>query len=494
MSNIINTTKDGVLDGTTPDDMRTLVKNAVSSGKPLLIHIHGGLVSKAAATDAANRLSANEYGKGDVFPIFLVWETSIPETLRNLPEVLKKPLFEQLLFRLTKFLAGKVSDAVPGAKAAMGGGPEPSNAHVEAELQKRNVSATPFPELDGATGVSDMTALDKQRLTQELIADEPLQAAWQAEVDSASAAPAVTSASPIRLKQKLVDEAAQESATASKALVTTAQLVKAGILIAARVIKRYIQHRDHGFHATVVEELLRELYVDDIGAAVWGFMKQDAADTFADAGQKPERGGWFLLELLAQEFLAQQKAGTALPKVSVVGHSAGAIYACELLRYLHACRQDPAHLLTQSGFMLDKLVFLAPAGTCALFAEVLKGHSEKAFFNDFRMFALTDADESGYYEIPVLYPRSLLYIISGLLEGAGIVDQTLVGLDRDYRKNHPYTDAVVIEVRDFLAASQNRKILSGQNLGPGLACDSHKHGEFSSTPGTLGSVVTFVGH
>jgi hypothetical protein len=490
MSNIINTTKDGVLDSTPPAQVRALVKDAVTSGKPVLIHIHGGLVSKQSAIASADRLSQNEFGQGNISPIFLIWETSIPETLRNLPEILKKPLFEKLLFRLTKFLAGKVADSVPGAKAAMGGGPEPDDKKVEQELAKRKVNEIPFPELDAADDVSDMSVTDRQRLAQELSADSNLQELWQAEVEAAMVAPALPGASPIRLRQKLVDEAGQEMQTASKAIVSTAMVIKSGIFIAGRVIKRFIQHRDHGFHATIVEEILRELFMDDIGAAVWGFMKQDAADTFDNAGKTPERGGWFLLQLLAEEILALQAAGAPPPKVSVVGHSAGAIYACEMLRYLHACRQDPAHPLSKSAFLLNKLVFLAPACTCALFAEVLKAHQAKALFDGFRMFALTDSDESGYYEIPLLYPRSLLYIISGLLEGSGIVDQTLVGLDRDYRTENPYTDAVVVDVKNFLAV-QNRKILSG-HLGPGLTCDSHRHGDFDNTPGTLGSIVTFI--
>jgi hypothetical protein len=489
MSNTIVTAKDGVLE-TKPDDVRALIRSAVASHKPLLIHIHGGLVSKENAIASADRLSKAEYGQGNVAPIFIVWETSIPETLRNLPEILNKPLFERMLLRLTKFLAGKVADAVPGAKAAMGGGPEPSRAEVEAELSKRAQDEVPFPQLDTADDVTDMDVTDSQRLTQALTADTELHDAWREEVEAAMAAPAMPGASPIRLRQKLVDETATEMATSSKALVSTAMVVKSGILIASRVIKRYVRHRDHGFHATIVEEILRELFIDDIGTAVWGFMKQDAADTFANADNAPERGGWFLLKLLADEILAAP-ANTPPPKVSIVGHSAGAGYACEMLRYLHACRQDPAHPLAKSGLAFDKLVFLAPACTCALFAEVLKLNQSKALFAEFRMFTLTDADESSYYEVPVLYPRSLLYIISGLLENP-VIDQTLVGLERDYRTAHPYNDPVVVDVKNFMAAEAHRKILSGQDGGPGLACDSTRHGGFDSSPKTLESIVTFV--
>ena len=55
MSNIIVTTKDGVLE-TKPDDVRALIKSAIASQKPLLIHIHGGLVSKENAIASADRL------------------------------------------------------------------------------------------------------------------------------------------------------------------------------------------------------------------------------------------------------------------------------------------------------------------------------------------------------------------------------------------------------------------------------------------------------
>ena len=47
-------------------------------------------------------------------------------------------------------------------------------------------------------------------------------------------------------------------------------------LVVYRTAKRYIQHRDHGFTATVVEETLREFYMADFGAWVWAGMKDTA--------------------------------------------------------------------------------------------------------------------------------------------------------------------------------------------------------------------------
>jgi hypothetical protein len=67
-------------------------------------------------------------------------------------------------------------------------------------------------------------------------------------------------------------------------------------------------------------------------------------------------------------------------------------------------------------FQFDKLVLLAPAVTCKTLATMLERHVKNPLFRAFRMYSLSDEAERGYYEIPILYPGSLLYIISGLLE------------------------------------------------------------------------------
>src|SRR5271165_4291032 len=82
MSNLIITTTDGVLKTPTAE-VTSLVKNAVASGKPVLIHIHGGLVGENDAIARADWLSKNAYGKGNLFPMFLIWKTSIPDALKH---------------------------------------------------------------------------------------------------------------------------------------------------------------------------------------------------------------------------------------------------------------------------------------------------------------------------------------------------------------------------------------------------------------------------
>ena len=43
------------------------------------------------------------------------------------------------------------------------------------------------------------------------------------------------------------------------------------------------------------------------------------------------------------------------------------------------------------------------------------GHRQSPLFDNFRMFSLSDEMEAGYWEIPAVYPRSLLYLVSGLV-------------------------------------------------------------------------------
>lgn len=127
---------------------------------------------------------------------------------------------------------------------------------------------------------------------------------------------------------------------------------------------------------------------------------------------------------------------------------------------------------------------------------VLQLHSDSPLFQSFRMYSLRDVDEKGYYEIPLLYPGSLLYIISGLLESVddGACDMPLVGMQRFGRQNIPFTDPEVTEVWQFLSSNANRLVWSGDKRGPGLNCDASKHGNFDSSPDTVASILHFLNY
>ena len=91
---------------------------------------------------------------------------------------------------------------------------------------------------------------------------------------------------PTLMSQNVREELAREQTHlgARAGFFTAAVLVKYGIVILKRLIERFARRRDHGIYATIVEEVLRELYVDSLGALAWTLMKNDTHDAFgADA-------------------------------------------------------------------------------------------------------------------------------------------------------------------------------------------------------------------
>jgi hypothetical protein len=126
---------------------------------------------------------------------------------------------------------------------------------------------------------------------------------------------------------------------------------------------------------------------------------------------------------------------------------------------------------------------LAPACTFDLFQVKALSHPQP--FNNFRMFALGDALEAGYWEVRYVYPRSLLYMVAGMFErdpnGDGAFDRPLLGMER-YHDAARYPAPSLQVVRQFLAAAPNRAVWSKAALGPGLGCDSDRHGGFFLDP------------
>jgi hypothetical protein len=98
--------------------------------------------------------------------------------------------------------------------------------------------------------------------------------------------------------------------------------------------------------------------------------------------------------------------------------------------------------------------------------------------------------------VPPLYPRSLLYLVSGLFEDEP--DQPLVGMARYITDTEVYNEAEVTTVRRFLLTPRERSIWSQEDRGAGLTSDARKHGAFDATVGaytkTMESALHFLSH
>jgi hypothetical protein len=489
-SYIIETGKDGVLDENTPrSHVEDVCQRAVQSGKPVVLHLHGGLVSRKSAYGIVNHLQPLYVAEG-FFPIFIVWRTGLLDAVKNAEELVHRPLFQRLLVGLLKHLVARYGG--PSGKS-LGPGNEPDDAQIEEQLAKRQVGEVPYKDVTPQPDNEEMSDKERDALLKSVTSDEELRKAWELEVEAPEAVPG---GKGLGMDDDVRNEAMHEfEKPQGKAILSGALLARHAVAITARVIKRFFNHRDHGLHTTIVEEILRELYLDKIGTEVWQFMKQDSADTFDREGHTPERGGWLLMRLMGEVVKQRQAAGQSLPIVSIVGHSAGCIYAGNLLSYLYQARLATTSPWNGIPFQLNKLVFLAPAATCKMLAAVLMKHDAAPLFQTFRMYSLADTDEKGYYEIAVLYPGSLLYIISGLLESEddeGTGDMPLVGMQRYARPTDPFTELEVIKVWQFLKSKPKQLVWSGENGGPGLNCDSKTHGAFDDSPKTVNSFLHFL--
>ena len=204
-------------------------------------------------------------------------------------------------------------------------------------------------------------------------------------------------------------------------------------------------------------------------------MKKDAADHFVTGAL-----GEQLLRVICSD---------ARHHLLLTGHSAGSIWASEMLLAAHR---------EQLSFPVD-LVFLAPAVRSLQFAKVLaaKGQDIKKF----RIYAMHDQLErhdvlfgKGY---GFLYPSSLLYFVSGVCEGRGLAsaDAPILGMERFLQADTPWLNDVpereaLDTVRGFFGKA-GMPVYSVATAGAGFNSDAVSHGAFDDDPATLASVATF---
>jgi hypothetical protein len=119
------------------------------------------------------------------------------------------------------------------------------------------------------------------------------------------------------------------------------------------------------------------------------------------------------------------------------------------------------------------------------------------------MFTMDDEHEIADALVPLLYPRSLLYFVSGVVErrpnGDSAFDLPLVGMDRFYMRgisgNDPFADEELDAVRDFVLADPRRVVWAVHDGGAGLKSDSISHAGFDDTGesrATMDSVLHLI--
>jgi hypothetical protein len=434
---------------TPPDAVRSLVGRALEhGGNGIVVHFHGGLVNYANGMATAESLHG-EYLDAGAYPVFFVWESGLIETItNNLDQIRREEIFRLIWKRLVNIVLRKIGQS--DTDRSFGVLPPIDDATVQTAIDRAVLADERLP-LDQAEpavpdGIEDLTEAERQTLMDELLLDPELPSAIeeisnglrppaQVEADMVSRAATVQGSSATLMDPRALDELVERPDPTSRGVVSTMTMIKAIVSIAARIIHRFTRGRDHGFHATVVEEILRGLYLANVGELIWTQIKQDTADAFG-ADETVHGGTAFLTAL-------RDALGTdPPPHITLVGHSTGAVYISEFLDRVTEILPDTVRF---------GVVFEAPAATLAKAAATIESHSSR--ITGFRMFTMDDSHERQDRLVPVLYPHSLLYFVSGVVEPSA--DTPLVGMHRFYDPSRfPDGEFPAIKiVRDFVGHS-----------------------------------------
>lgn len=470
---------------TSRDDVRRIVAKALGVTAPsgIVIHFHGGLVSKSNAHRSAEEKLYPLYAeRAQAYPIFFIWESGFFEApFNNLKEIAQEDLFQEFIKKAAEWVLKKLPSDI-GFKGGSGTSVNEAELRAEFDAWFEGHSITPPEQLETKLGITDISIGTKSKgvSLDEQVLEADIVDSIEGDMDFTDAVQAVynglhidhprlitrgggISVSTTSLVSKEAADRMFESATGTTkgfGPISWIMIAKAVAGIVIRVIGRFRKGRAHGMYVTLVEETLRELYVDKIGRhGWWDRMKTDTADAFKDS---QEYGGTALLTELGS-----QLEGVAAPRITLVGHSTGAIYICNLLKA--AAQQFPAPQFD--------VIFEAPAVTHALLAATAAEHGSR--IRSFRQFGMGDEREAADVLVSVLYLRSLLYFVSGLLESEP--DEPLVGMARYLNKPEVYDRDSFPNIdacRQFYSRYHNSLVWSPRSQGAGLNSDGKSHGDF----------------
>lgn len=493
-AHVITTEADGRLRGISPQRAREILNAAIVHGN-VVAHFHGGLISEEKGRKIAERLLPL-YTDAGAYPLFFVWRSGLQETLPgNLTEVVQDELVDRLLRQLMRWTVGRLRQERAGGPAAR---PLhqvlPAREEVDAQMRRREAGEEPFAEEKAPEQLDDpeLSTEEQTMFRQELSADPGLREAVTKVITSERLGGGPTplpraSQKPHRIARAVLADVVPGMA---KGLSDPAALVRAlaekVVPVLGAVLRRYRDQVDHGVYPSVLEEFLRVFLLGELGGTIWRTIKKDTQDTF----EEPDRAGRLFVEAL----VAAAAAGT-LPRLTLVGHSTGGVFINNLLIKMKS------ELGSASSFRAD-IVFLAPACTTRDFADMLEQSED--LIRAFRLFTMTDDAECADHLGKQVYPRSLLYLVAGVLEREDddSAYAPLVGLARYLAPEDTLSRlltssraerAKLARVRSFFAHPDRIVLSPSETDAPeGRQAAALKHGDFDDDPMVLRSLATIL--
>jgi len=454
---------------TTREDIDDIIRLLGDPAKTkLTVHFHGGLVNESSGLKTAKAMTT-VYAAAGAHPVTFIWATGFLDTVEdNLNTITQTALFKKLLALALKHAMKALGMAIPGRG--------PGQPMTLTEIQSRLASGAPFEYLDaGARGASSVRT-EEQLDTELPQIEEEVREDVEADPDIDLLLKEEAPLTPL-LDQRTVMPTEGEG---TRGLITSAKLAIAITKVVYRITKRYIRKHDHGFYPTVVEEVLREFYLADFGEWVWGNMKQKAGQMWLPPNGLARHeiyGGRYFLEELHK---LQQRRSDLI--VDLVGHSAGSIVICQMLKAAAAANLP---------IRIRNVIFMAPACSSKLFLDEIVRAPDR--YQRFRMFTMSDDYECKNLLVPLVYTRSLLYLISGALDGFD--DEPIAGMERFLGLQVPFHDLESREINEYLLAHDSGCLVlskTAENAPRGRRCTAERHQDFDDNGPMQDSLITLI--
>jgi hypothetical protein len=497
------TTKDDMANAVSA--MQTALYGSKTIADGITLFFHGGLVDESSGYNTAlslvgpygNIASSDVPAPGGSYPYFFVYETGIWNALINVaPGVLGSAFFKALLDHFGLGFGGLFPEAQQGART-MAAFPRQrvGSAQINATIQQVQRAILSDPAINAeCQNIATYEAYQPQAVGMMLDA---------ATTTTESGDPVALHMKP-EMRQTIAADVQHGHLGIQKigaqAVTTRFDLTLPGgvgllTTIAAigwRIGQRMLNGHDHGLACTITEEIIREMFLDDLGFEVWKDMKTDADAACTDGGVAAT-----MIQNLDETFWQKGQ----FPRLILVGHSEGAHFVARFLQAVDAI------IGSKYGAALKfDVIFMAAAVRTDVWANAL-GSSAGKFIRNYIAFGMHDAVESSDQLLAgvgpgFVYPRSLLYYISGVLEhtgetgsGTDFPDCPLVGMERFLDGLHPFApNERTPDVTKVVTSLDGHDVfsLTSSNAIAGRQSQASHHGGFPTDPETLRSCAYLI--
>ena len=177
------------------------------------------------------------------------------------------------------------------------------------------------------------------------------------------------------------------------------------------------------------------------------------------------------------EKLADYKENNPEADINLVAHSAGSVAMCHLLDTIAA---------QFNQLNINYVIFTAPTATFEQFYQAVVTKTER--YKQFTLFTMSDEHEQQDATLPHVYPSSMLYLVSGVLEKE--VDHPISGMMRFFTGKAPFNTTELETAREFLLDPNEERLVISKRppTRSGFGVETVRHRDFDKDERMLHSI------